>query len=507
MSKNDFRYRQTQRKLKRLSRHLPTITVLLTATILLGTGIACLHHFVLAKQPAPTANALTTGVTPDNPSQASSPEEAPDASDAIPEETQDEIDLLIAQTDSIAMGYDYDKAISLLTDSGQSLTEPRMAQALTRYQSEQAALIPADITQITHIFFHSLIMDASRAFDGDKDAAGYNSVMTTKDEFLKILEEMYKRGYVLVRLHDIAQEVTDENGNTSFIWGNILLPEGKKPFVMSQDDVCYYPYMEGDGFASRIVIGDDGKPTCEMTMDDGSVARGSYDLIPLLEDFIQEHPDFSYKGARAVIALTGYEGILGYRTSSSYSECPTYEADRKEAARVAQCLKDNGWELASHSWGHLQLGVANNPENGFAIEDARFITDTDKWEAEVESLTGPTDILLFPYGNDIADWHPYTEDNPRFAYLKSKGFRYFCNVDASKPSWIQKGTDYLRMARRNLDGYRLYEDMIQTDPDKKKLTDLFDAAQIFDAARPTPVSWSYQKSKGEVPSKASKTAN
>ena len=28
------------------------------------------------------------------------------------------------------------------------------------------------------------------------------------------------------------------------------------------------------------------------------------------------------------------------------------------------------------------------------------------------------------------------------------------------------GTNYLRMARRNLDGYRLYEDMTQTDPAK-----------------------------------------
>lgn len=39
-----------------------------------------------------------------------------------------------------------------------------------------------------------------------------------------------------------------------------MLPEGKKPFVMSQDDLCYYDYMLDDGFASRIVIGDDGKP-------------------------------------------------------------------------------------------------------------------------------------------------------------------------------------------------------------------------------------------------------
>ena len=76
---------------------------------------------------------------------------------------------------------------------------------------------------------------------------------------------------------------------------------------MSQDDVCYYPYMEKDGFARRIVIGEDGKPTAEMVMEDGSISTGPYDLIPILEDFIEEHPDFSYKGARAIIAFTGYE--------------------------------------------------------------------------------------------------------------------------------------------------------------------------------------------------------
>ena len=244
--------------------------------------------------------------------------------------------------------------------------------------------------------------------------------MTTKDEFLKILEDMYQKGYVLVRIHDVAYEAPDENGNVHFVKGSVMLPEGKKPFVMSQDDVCYYPYMDGDGFAKRVVIGEDGKPTCEMVMDDGTTSTGSYDLIPLLEDFIQEHPDFSYKGARAIIAFTGYEGILGYRTASSYQDSPTYEADREQAARVAQCLKDNGWELASHSWGHLHLGVADDPEAGFAIDEERFRADTDKWEAEVESLIGPTDIILYPYGNDIADWRPYHQDNPRFAHLESK---------------------------------------------------------------------------------------
>lgn len=261
---------------------------------------------------------------------------------------------------------------------------------------------------------------------------------------------------------------------------------------MSQDDVCYYSYMDGDGFAKRIVIGEDGKPTCEMVMDDGSISTGSYDLVPLLEDFIQEHPDFSYRGARAIIAFTGYEGILGYRTAGSdAADNPNYQQDREQAAKVAQCLRDNGWELASHSWGHLKLGVDSDPEKEFAIKDERFQADTDKWEAEVESLIGPTDIILYPFGNDIADWRPYKQDNPRFKYLEAKGFRYFCNVDASAPYWMQMGTNYFRMARINLDGYRLYQDMIQTDPSKKRLSQFFDAAEIFDSARPTPVEWSY----------------
>lgn len=491
MSRNDYRKRKNQRLMRRLSRHLPTFFVLFILTALVGGGIFIASRLLLHRKsssisPAVPAAALTSG------SDDSVPHEEDSSSDAASEGTAaltDEISQFISQADRVAAGYDYDRAIQMIQGNEQAAADSRGQEAISRYETAKASLVEADPTQITHVFFHSLIMDTSRAFDGDADSKGYNSVMTTKDEFLKILEAMYEKGYVLVRIHDVAYEQTDENGNTSFVYGKIMLPEGKKPFVMSQDDLCYYDYMLDDGFASRIVIGDDGKPTCEMTLADGTVTRGSYDLVPILEDFIEEHPDFSYRGARAVLAFTGYQGILGYRTASSYSDSPTYEEDRRQAAEVAQCLRDNGWELASHSWGHLQLGVSADNPGAFAISDDRFITDTDKWEAEVESLIGPTDILLYPFGNDISDFHPYTSENPRFAYLMSKGFRYFCNVDASKPYWMQKGTDHFRMARRNLDGYRLYEDMVQTDPAKKHLSDLFDAADIFDSARPTPVTW------------------
>lgn len=385
---------------------------------------------------------------------------------------------LLARAERLAEGYDYDGAIALLQNDPQFSSDPDVLNTIGRYESIKSTLVRANTREITHVFFHSLVIDNSKAFDGDDDTNGYNQVMTTKNEFEKILQILYEKGYVLVRLHDMAHIVVNEDGKEEMKPGDIMLPEGKIPFVMSQDDVCYYPYMNGDGFATRMVVGEDGKPTCEMKMDDGSVSVGPYDLVPILENFIQEHPDFSYKGARAVIAFTGYEGIMGYRTASSYADSETYEQDRQEAARVAQCLKDNGWELASHSWGHLNMGE---------IEMDRFRTDTDKWENEVDSLIGPTDIILYPFGADISDWHPYTFENERFAYLYNAGFRYYCNVD-SNPYWVQIGDNYMRQGRRNLDGYRMWKDITAEEEGRsRKIDDLFRAEDVFDSDRPTPV--------------------
>ena len=374
--------------------------------------------------------------------------------------------------------YDYDAAIEILNSNPDYAENSDVKKLIASCEETKSTLVRADVNKITHVFFHSLIMDNKKAFDGDSDEKGYNQVMTTKSEFLKILDQMYERGYVLVRMRDIAYETTDENGNPKFVAGDIMLPPGKKPFVMSQDDVCYYDYMKGDGFATRIVIGDDGKPTCEMELDDGTVVTGSFDLVPLLEDFIAEHPDFSYKGARAVLAFTGYQGVLGYRTDPEYKDSnPNYEEDLESVRQVAQCLRDGGWELASHSWGHINLG---------SRDLASVKTDTDKWEERVESLIGPTDIILYPFGADVGDWRAYTRENEKFAYLYDKGFRYFCNVDSS-PAWVQLGSDYLRQGRRNLDGYRMYYDLPETNPSKDHLSDLFDVTTVFDRERPVPV--------------------
>lgn len=401
------------------------------------------------------------------------------------ETTLSEEEKVIAEADRLAAMYDYDAAIEMLQGSSYA-SDSAVTEKIASYQETKSTLQRQDVNKITHVFFHTLIIDNAKAFDGDSRQDGYNQMMTTKSEFEKILNSLYEKGFVLVRLHDIAHEEQGEDGQMHMVEGDIELPPGKQALVMSQDDVCYYEYMEGDGFATKMVIGSDGRPTCEYQNDDGTIVTGDYDLVPILDHFIDEHPDFSYRGARACLAFTGYNGILGYRTDDDYAtnqeflaKHPDFNIDeeRAEAKKVCDCLKEEGYELASHSWGHRNMG---------AIDMDAFRTDTDKWEQRVEPLTGTTDIILFPFGSDIGDWHPYDTASERFQYLYQAGFRYLCNVDSSQ-YFVQIGDDYFRQGRRNLDGYRMYYDLPETNPTKDHLSDLFDVTEVFDRSRPTPV--------------------
>ncbi len=390
--------------------------------------------------------------------------------------TKTQVTELIAQAQRLALGYDYDKALELLRENPELGSDEEVVAEIAKIEETKSTLVKADVNNIPHVFFHSLIVDTSLAFDGDSDSDGYNQVMTTIDEFNKIIQTLYDKGYVLVGLHDMGTLEDDGNGGKKMVAKDIMLPPGKQPIVISQDDVNYYEFMEGDGFASRLVIDTDGRVTTQMDHADGTSTIGDYDMIPLLNHFIDQHPDFSYRGAKAIIALTGYNGVFGYRTDSTYADKnPNIEADRETVRQVAQALRDDGYEIASHSWGHRHLGK---------ISEAHFHEDSQKWEDNVETLVGDTDILIFPFGTDVGDWHPYSEDNSRYTYLRGLGFHYFCTVDSAK-AWVQFGKDNLRQGRRNLDGYRMWRDI--TEPDNPKLMDLFDSNVIFDKARPTPV--------------------
>ncbi len=399
-----------------------------------------------------------------------------------------EAETVLNEADRLAEMYDYEGAIEYLESYEYYEDIPELQGRVARYETEIENCVSWAPEKVTHLFFHTLIVDPLRAFDGDSQSEGYNQYMVTLEEFSRIMNAMYEDGYVLVSMHDMVE--MDENGKMTS--KEILLPEGKKPFVLSEDDVSYYYYMKDDGFADKLIIDEDGKIKNTYTEEDGTVLVGDYDVVPWIDDFVEEHPDFTYKGHKGTICLTGYEGVLGYRTDEVYrtreegrvstsqqeffKENPDFDEEAwqnevDQATAVADAMKAEGWEFASHTWGHI-----NPTANGFEA----FKLDTDRWEENVRPIVGDTDIIAFAFGADLEDgWAAYSEDNEYFQYLKSLGFNIFCCVDSAK-NLVIVSDDSMRMGRRDIDGYRMYYN-------PGMLSDLFEVEDVWDEKRPESV--------------------
>ena len=326
---------------------------------------------------------------------------------------------------------------------------------------------------VEHLFFHPIIAYPELAFDGDAQEKGLDDYMVTVDEFNKILESCYANGYVLVDICDVWSETVGEDGQPRMARNTLYLPEGKKPLIFSYDDTNYYPYMLENGFTYKLIIGDDGKITSWGLDPAGNeVVSRELDAIPALDKFVEEHPDFSPFGAKASLSLTGYCGILGYRTQTEKEDqSPEHEANRqkeREAVKpIIEELKRTGWTFGSHTWGHVNLA-----KKSLDVIKA----DTEKWFDEVGSLVGETPILYYPHGArpDGGDW---TQTGETFRYLQSQGFRVLCSVGTESFSFIKKDICAVICDRLHPDGTTLRKS-------RQRYLQFYDAKDIMDPRRP-----------------------
>lgn len=312
--------------------------------------------------------------------------------------------------------------------------------------------------RVEHIFFHPLIAYPELAFDNDAMTNGFDDWFVTVPEFTPILESLHAKGYMLIDIHALF-DVTHEDGRPVYARKELRLPRGKKPLILSIDDLNYYEYMRVNGTVHKLVLDDQNRvATLTVTPEGERVIAYDNEIVPLLDAFVEEHPDFSLHGAKGVIALTGYEGILGYQTHDRSS--PAYESEKQEALRVVKRLKETGWTFASHGWGHLDAAK---------ISQATLDRDTRRWKDEVEPLIGPTPVYIYPFGSVVEP------GSPKFQTLMDLGFQIFCGVGPDLHLHVSK--HWAVMNRKHIDGlaFRLQRDL---------LIDLFDPNELIDPARP-----------------------
>ena len=324
---------------------------------------------------------------------------------------------------------------------------------------------------VEHLFFHPVVAYPELAFDGDSKSDGIDDWMVTAGEYLKILESVYEKGYVLVDIADCWSEQTDESGQTRMVKNTLYLPEGKKPLILSYDDVNYYEYMLANGFTYKLIIGEDGKLWSWGKDPQGKeVVSRDLDAVTILDKFVEEHPDFSPFGAKGCLSLTGYEGILGYRTQTdSKSWTAEQEANRQkeiEAVKpIVAELKRTGWTFGSHTWGHISL----NTRTFDAVT-----ADMQKWFAEVGSLVGETSVLFYPFGGRL-DGDDVQQSGPAFRWMQEHGFRIFCSVGIDSWSKCKSDISAVICDRLHPDGTTL-----RSAKSREKYMKFYDAKDIID---------------------------
>ncbi len=442
-----------------------------------------------------TQNTQSTAETTAIPEQPQQTAEVPQPVVTVPTTKEEALNLARFQ----AMQYDYDKAIATIQAFGGYESDADLMNEISSITAQRDACTAVDVSRTPHVFFHSLINDsrgliASATCTEDRVSKN-NKAMATVGEFNTMIQDMYEAGYVLISLDDLVVKTVNDDGSVSVTKNtNLYLPADKKPLIMSEDDLSYYhAYGENgaQGYADKLVLDENGQVKCLFTDVDGVQKIGDYDMVPLIDTFIREHPDFSYRGAKPTVALTGYNGVFGYRTNDYYKEGPDgadlnqaqknfllehpeydYDTDCAEARKIAEAMKANGWTFASHTYGH---------RNASESSAEALMNDHERWKIAVEQIVGPTDKIIFAFGADIGPVNGYTENNEKFMYFKSQGFTIFCNVDGNI-GWTEFGNDYVRTGRVALDGVSMYNAMTPGTPSHETYAYDFEQLGIYDIA-------------------------
>ena len=154
----------------------------------------------------------------------------------------------------------------------------------------------------------------------------------------------------------------------------------------------------GAGFANKLVLDESGDIKAQYIDSSNNTLTGNYDFVPILEDFIKAHPDFSYRGARAILAVTGSQGIFGYRCNTSYVSTKGndfYEQEKAGAIAIVEALKAKGYRLACYTYENGKYRDMNS---------AGITADLQSWTQQIKPIIGDLDTFVFAQASDLSDY-------------------------------------------------------------------------------------------------------
>lgn len=323
----------------------------------------------------------------------------------------------------------------------------RLYENTVSYQS----LVPYS-GPVEHIFFHQLIAYPELCFDGDREEKGFDDYYATVPEFKATIEQLYAKGYIMIDITSLYK--TEADGRV--VPAPLMLPVGKKPFVLSMDDYSFSENKKKNGVVGGFAFDKDDNIVTFTDRKGERTYSDDNEVVPIVDRFVREHPDFAFNGAKGIFAETGYSGVFGYPTNELASK--DYHKNCEDATKLINRLRETGWSFASHSYWHRSPAKQS---------DAAFFADADRWEKEVTPLLGKTEVYIYPFGERI-DYN-----SPKFKHLLGLGFKIICSVSGRNP-YIKYMNDCVMMDRRDIDGISMSDN---------RLSNLLDVKTIIDPVR------------------------
>jgi len=381
--------------------------------------------------------------------------------DPTPGETQEQLNdrrnIMLMEAERLYLGYFYEEALALLQEDETLLNDETIRLEESIHNTMDNLVLFEG--QVKHIFFHTLILFPEYLYKNISTPQSGYAYFLYQRELERALPLLLERGYVLYDINDLFRK--DAEGNMQR--RDIYLPAGKIPLILSIDDPGYENAAShgGIGFPNKIVIDENGELATEVKTPEGET-RITYDgdVFLMVDNFVRNNPEFSYRGAKGIIAATGVvfdkssHGLFGYDFNKDTNA-------REIAKEIADKMKENGWLFANHSFTHSTTTLRD-----------RTSYDVNRWHEIHGPILGRTNIFISPAGVS-----PGWLGSAAMQVLKDNGYDIFCTVD-NRQLIEGVGTPIITMGRIEISWYSLvrFADILNRD--------FFDVARVVDSHRP-----------------------
>lgn len=285
------------------------------------------------------------------------------------------------------------------------------------------------------------IVNSYTAADGSQ-AEGPVDVITCVDNFISSHDDFSYNG---------ARGIIGITGGSG-IFGYSIDEDTEIIGALSDETIASVEANEADTASDGTdETASDGTDTSEA--DESTAADASGDTTGSDTSGYEFSPDSSTESVTASSSSSSAGSAAQSKAISAAQKEHDAEiaSNRSTLNSLITALRNEGWVFACNTYNFVSYASTYD----IVKEDA------DKWKSSSGALVGDTDLLILPNGGDIGSWSGYTENNEKYAYLKSLGFKYYFVDTTQSKTWIQVTSDYVREGMHDIENLADYRKVMQ----------------------------------------------